>query len=415
MKLLGKQLDRLNAGRIKLLPQEPEDLWHAFNIIAVGDRVVSKTIRKVVKESSTGSVVADRRNIVLTIRVIKIEFDMDAGQLRLSGVNVCASDAVKLGAHHTLEIECGRSFTVEKDEWDSVAMARVEESCDPTKSAEVAAVIMGEGIAAVCLITDTMTIVRSRIDMQIPRKRKMSSGSHDKSLVRFYEAVMQAVLANIDFDHVKCVIVGSPAFTKDQFLQYMNEEAIKREIAVLKTHKSLFLPVHCSSGHLMALKEIMEDESIMSRISDTKASGEVLLLKEFFTLMKEKPDMTVYGRKHVQKALELKAIRTLMLTDALFRSTDIETRRSYVALVDAVREAGMDVKIFSSLHVSGQQLAQLCGVAAILRYPCPGIEDDVDEDEEEQDEEQQEQLQGFFTDGKIVKGADSTDDDAGAA
>ena len=47
MKLLGRQLDRNNAGRIKLLPQEPEDLWHAFNIIVVGDRVVAKTIRSV--------------------------------------------------------------------------------------------------------------------------------------------------------------------------------------------------------------------------------------------------------------------------------------------------------------------------------------------------------------------------------
>ena len=45
MKLLGKQLDKAGVGRIKLLPQEPEDLWHAFNIIAVGDRVVAKTIR----------------------------------------------------------------------------------------------------------------------------------------------------------------------------------------------------------------------------------------------------------------------------------------------------------------------------------------------------------------------------------
>ena len=45
MKLLGKQLDKNNSGRIKLLPQEPEDLWHAFNIIVVGDRVVTKTIR----------------------------------------------------------------------------------------------------------------------------------------------------------------------------------------------------------------------------------------------------------------------------------------------------------------------------------------------------------------------------------
>ena len=95
MKLLGKQLDKNHSGRIKLLPQEPEDLWHAFNIIVVGDRVVTKTIRlafahtspfditdsscsfstlytfcsKVVRETATGSVTSDRRKIVITIRV----------------------------------------------------------------------------------------------------------------------------------------------------------------------------------------------------------------------------------------------------------------------------------------------------------------------------------------------------------
>ena len=55
------------------------------------------------------------------------------------------------------------------------------------------------------------------------------------------------------------------------------------------------------------------------------------------------------------------------------------------------------------------ELAQLCGIAAILRYPCPGIEDDVEEDEDTELDEEQEQLQrGFFNSGKLVQGSDST-------
>ncbi len=38
------------------------------------------------------------------------------------------------------------------------------------------------------------------------------------------------------------------------------------------------------------------------------------------------------------------------------------------------RETSGEVRVFSSLHVSGEQLAQLTGVAAILRFPCPEIE-----------------------------------------
>ena len=37
------------------------------------------------------------------------------------------------------------------------------------------------------------------------------------------------------------------------------------------------------------------------------------------------------------------------------RSQDIQQRKRYVAMVDNVRENGGDVKIFSSLHVSGER------------------------------------------------------------
>lgn len=246
MKLLGKDIDKARAGRIKLLPQEPEDLWHAYNIIAVGDRVISKTIRKVVRESATGSVTSDRRQITLAIRVEKIQFEVEAGMLRLSGVNVEASESVKLGAHHTLELELNRAFTVEKDEWDSVALARVEEACDPSKSAEVAALVMGDGTATLSLITDTMTIVRAKVDVPIPKKRGAAAAAHEKSLAHFFDAVVQAVLKNIDFSVVKCVVVASPAFVKDQFLRYMFDEAVRKRYTQITAHKAVFVPVHCS-------------------------------------------------------------------------------------------------------------------------------------------------------------------------
>ena len=37
------------------------------------------------------------------------------------------------------------------------------------------------------------------------------------------------------------------------------------------------------------------------------------------------------------------------------RSQDLKQRKRYVKLVDTVRETGGDVKIFSSLHVSGER------------------------------------------------------------
>jgi len=56
-----------------------------------------------------------------------------------------------------------------------------------------------------------------------------------------------------------------------------------------------------------------------------------------------------------------------------------------VKLVESAKELGADVKIFSSMHVSGEQLGQLSGIAAILRFPLPEIEDAVS-NEDDKDE-----------------------------
>ena len=39
----------------------------------------------------------------------------------------------QLGAYHTLDLELNRKFTLTKDEWDSVALDRIETACDPSK------------------------------------------------------------------------------------------------------------------------------------------------------------------------------------------------------------------------------------------------------------------------------------------
>jgi hypothetical protein len=128
------------------------------------------------------------------------------------------------------------------------------------------------------------------------------------------------------------------------------------------------------------LKEVLADPSISSRLETTKAFSEVRALDTFFEMLNTDPDRAYYGFAHVRRANEAKAIDTLLVTDELFRSSDMRTRRDYVALVESVKENGGDVKIFSTLHVSGEQLNQLSGVAALLRFPMPEAEVDVDDE-----------------------------------
>lgn len=379
MKLVYKNVDKFGDGSITLIPEEPEDMWHAYNLIAEGDQVRSSTIRKVQNETATGSTSSSRMRTILTISVETIDFDTQAQVLRLKGRNIEENQFVKMGAYHTLDLELNRKFTLTKILWDSIALERVETACDPTQSADVAAVIMQDGLAHVCLITSAMTLVRSKIDVSIPRKRKGNVAQHEKGLAKFYDSLIQSIIRHVNFDVVKCVLLASPGFVKDQFFEYMFQQAVKTDNKVLLENKGKFMLVHSSSGFKHSLKEVLQDPAVVAKMSDTKAAGEVKALEQFYTTLQCEPAKAFYGKKHVLKAADAQAIETLLISDNLFRCQDVATRKEYVQLVDSVRDSGGEVKIFSSMHVSGEQLAQLTGVAAILRFPMPELEDSEDE------------------------------------
>ncbi|CAN8017044.1 unnamed protein product [Ixodes persulcatus] len=394
MKLLHKYIDKDGSGNVTCVPEEAEDMWHAYNLMSEGDSLKASTIRKVTTESATGSTGSNRVRTTLVIRIETIDFDTQACMLRVKGRNIVENQYVKMGAYHTLDLEMNRKFTLAKRVWDSVHLERLDLACDPTQHADVAAVVMQEGLAHVCLVTSAMTLVRAKIDISIPRKRKGSCSQHDKAraalpcapsigLQRFYEAVMQAILRHVNFDVIKCVLIASPGFVKDQFYEYVFQAAVKLDLKVLLENKGKFVLAHASSGFKHSLREILQDPGVQSKLSDTKAAGEVKALDQFYQVLQNEPSRAFYGTKHVERANEGQAIETLLISDKLFRCQDVAQRKRYVALVDSVRDNGGDVKIFSSLHISGEQLDLLTGIAALLRYPMPELEDEELSSDEE--------------------------------
>ena len=55
------------------------------------------------------------------------------------------NEHVKMGAFHTLDVEANRDVRIEKPEWDSISLERIEEASQPGRGAEVGAVVCGEG------------------------------------------------------------------------------------------------------------------------------------------------------------------------------------------------------------------------------------------------------------------------------
>ncbi|XP_013792094.2 protein pelota homolog [Limulus polyphemus] len=96
MKLLSKEIDKEGTGSVSIIPEESEDMWHAYNLVAEGDSLRASTIRKVTTESSTGSVGSNRVRTTLTVRVENVDFDTQACVLRVKGRNIQENQYVKV-------------------------------------------------------------------------------------------------------------------------------------------------------------------------------------------------------------------------------------------------------------------------------------------------------------------------------
>ncbi|KAJ3277828.1 hypothetical protein HDU76_010158, partial [Blyttiomyces sp. JEL0837] len=336
---------------------------------------------RVVSESSTGSTDKTSVRITLTIAVEEIEFDTQACMLRINGRNIVENKFVKMGGYHTIDLELNRPFTIAKQEWDVISLERISAACDVTNRADVAAIVLEEGLANICLVTNNMTIVRQRIEVNVPRKRKGSS-HHEKGFARFLDHVYQGLLKHVNLEVVKVLIIASPGFYKDQLYDYIKTTAIRTDNKPLLQFLPKIILVHCSSGQKHALGEALADPATQSRLADTKFSEEVKTLARFYSTLSQDPNKAFYGFRHVYMAAVKGAVEICMITDELFRSADIATRKKYIELVELVRSMGGTVLIFSSLHTSGEQLGLLTGVAAILNFACPEIEDEAEQEEE---------------------------------
>eukprot|EP00536_Pseudo-nitzschia_multiseries_P010197 jgi/Psemu1/25321/gm1.25321_g len=377
MKIIKKNISAKDgSGTLMLRPETPEDLWHSYNLLRAGDLVRCTTVRKVVKESSTGSTTSSKKRLMLTIRLKKIDFDPVALQVRVSGVVENQNEMVRMGAHHTLTLELHQNFGLEKTCWDQIYLDLVDEACNPDRQAELAAVVMHMGLAHVCVVTGSMTLTKARIETNIPKKRTGSS-NNAKAINRFFEAVYQAILRHVDFSKIKAVLIGSPGYVKDDFYAYLKDECFKRDDRPFMeaVNREKFVLVKASNGHKYALEEVFSDPVICKKIESTKVMDEVAVLQKFMRMMDVDPDKAYYGYHHVKSASEQMAIDSLLVTDQLFRASSPKVRREYVDLVESVRANGGTVYVFSTLHVSGQQLQQVSGVAAILRYPLPDLDE----------------------------------------
>lgn len=273
------------------------------------------------------------------------------------------------------------------DGWDSIASATLREALADDKDGAVAAVVMQEGLANICLITQFRTVLKVRVESVIPKKRDLAS-DQDAGMRKFFEKVLSTLLRTVDFTNPRPLLLASPGFVATDFKQYIANQGRDKGDKVLNAVARQATVVHANSGHVHSLNDVLKSPEVTVKMKDMKFAKETLYVDQFFDRLKLDDGRAWYGTSAVQKAVDDGAVGPgggiLLVNNSLFRSEDLATRKKYVAIVEKVRADGGEARILSSDHESGQRLAMLGDIAAVLNYPMPDLDDDDDNDEDEQ-------------------------------
>ncbi|OJJ86888.1 putative translation factor pelota [Aspergillus glaucus CBS 516.65] len=401
MRLIKNKVELNGSGTVTLCPEEPEDMWHAYNLIRPGDLLRASAIRKVTTTQDTGSTISTRVHLTLEIRVKNLDFDPQSSQLHVGGQIVNETPHTKIGQHHTLDLELNRNFTLEKEigangegvGWDSIAVQMLKDAVDEggNRRAEAVAVVMQEGIAHICFIGQFQTILKQKVEMSVPRKR-MGGSEHDKGMSKFYQTTLDTLLRQLDFntsitsmtssEGVRPVLLASPGFVATSFQKYI--QTVATNTPALKRLLPSIVVVHSASGYLHSLSEVLQSPAVKTILADTKYARETKLMDDFLEQLRKETNKATYGPREVESAVDQGAVGrgggVLIISNRLFRSQDVAERKRWVSLVDRVRDIeGGDVRVLSSDHESGTRLDGLGSIAALCTFPVPD-EDFSDEE-----------------------------------
>ena len=127
------------------------------------------------------------------------------------------------------------------------------------------------------------------------------------------------MLRFFDLDALKVILLASPGFSATSLREHILAQATLTGLSSILKAKSKFLVVHCSTGHLYSLNEVLKSDEVKVKLADTKFARESRAVDDFYKMMGIDEERAYYGPKHVIRAVEAGAVGTLLISDSLFR------------------------------------------------------------------------------------------------
>lgn len=344
MKILGRNP---SAGEIKLMPETDDDIWHLFNVVCAGDLVTASTTRR--DESANADKLraerAEKKRMVLGIRVEKIDYDDEGLRMRLLGT--IETGPQDIGQHHTLVVETGSPVTVAKTHWKKTQIDRLESAAKETVRPRIVFVSLDQDEATIAVqrrsgLKEVVTVRSFRSGKQYEEKGKQFD----------YHGEIVDKLKSVATPDMPLVILG-PGFEKENLAD-----------DIKKLPKGTFGTVyvqHTGQCGMAGVNELVRS-GLGAQILKESSVGEEMETVEKLMEGIAKDGPVAYGPQEVSDAAAAGAVETLLVLDSVLREKDLDD------VVRAVETQRGTVMVVSSDHEGGQRLQAIGGMGALLRY-----------------------------------------------
>jgi protein pelota len=349
----------LATGRMIVIPQDADDLYTLFNIISPGDKLKSKTSRRI-KRGESGGDDSSRTSVTITIQVEDINFQGFGEMIRVKGKILEASDPqISLSSYHTLKIELLRQISIEKSKWSKFELEKIESSQLGTPSGLVIVAIDDQS-AIVSQVGSHATRILLDLEPTIPRKGS-DVIQHTRSMMLFFADLSQFLNDLHGNNVLEYLIIGGPGFTYESFVDYL-----KDSYAHLTKN---FSSVATNNSGRSGIQEILTSHLPDSFVAGKSAQMQAKLIQRILDELGKDTGLIAYG-SDVNYAASVAAIDQLLILDTKLHES-LEKRSQLTELMDHVKQNRGKVVLMSSLHDSGEILKGLGGIVSILRFRLP--------------------------------------------
>jgi protein pelota len=348
MKILKKNLKN---EEVTVKIESLDDLWYLSQIITLKTTIKGKTYRKV----QVNEKVSERKQVIIELFVEKVEFKEFMDILKVLGKIVRSSDdRVQKGDYHSFNLSLNDEITIIK-EWSTIDFDYLTKSSK--KDSNLMLIAADYGDATIAYYHNYSIEYSTTLSKTLGGKREVTS--FEKNKTEFIKTLLSAINELAKNRQVKSILIGAT-----MSLIGALKSKIK-EYDYLK-NKSNFVKINYSNKN--GIKELINSGEAQKSIEKTQYYEQQLVINKLMENI-SKSKKSTYGFKFVKKAINKGAVFELIIsTNFIKKIKENNSFKELDKLIKLSNDSGANLNIVNSKSELGEQVDNLTGIAAILRY-----------------------------------------------